>query len=118
MPVEDAKLPPELLKKIQTGTSFEKTAEETLSNLDYEWTHDANTLVQQITELHIATIIQCTLLESFLSEQATRFIAMDNATRNADNFLSSLKLHYNKLRQAKITKELIELLGNFDGFSS
>ena len=39
---------------------------------------------------------------------------MDNATRNADTFLDSMQLHYNKARQAKITKELTELAGAFE----
>jgi len=38
---------------------------------------------------------------------------MDSSTRNADKLLETTKLEYNKLRQAKITKELIELVGSF-----
>ena len=53
------------------------------------------------------------LFDSLLGEQAARFIAMDGATRNANSLLESMKLEYNKLRQAKITKELTELTPNF-----
>ena len=38
---------------------------------------------------------------------------MDNATRNAQNLLQKAHLQYNKLRQAKITKEITELSGSF-----
>jgi F-type H+-transporting ATPase subunit gamma len=37
---------------------------------------------------------------------------MDNATRNAQTLLEETTLHYNKLRQAKITKELTELVSS------
>lgn len=53
------------------------------------------------------------LFESLLSEQAARFLSMDGATRNAESLLETTKLQYNKLRQAKITKELSELTGSF-----
>lgn len=48
--------------------------------------------------------------ESLLSEQAARFLSMDTATRNATTLLEETQLQYNKLRQLKITKELIELI--------
>lgn len=51
------------------------------------------------------------LFESLLAEQAARFLSMDAATRNASMLLEDTKLHYNKMRQLKITKELIELIG-------
>lgn len=50
------------------------------------------------------------LYESLLSEQAARFLSMDTATRNATTLLEETQLQYNKLRQLKITKELIELI--------
>ena len=54
------------------------------------------------------------LLESMIAEAAARFISMDSSTRNAKNMLDSTKLQYNKLRQAKITKELIELSSSME----
>ena len=53
------------------------------------------------------------LFQSLLSEQASRFVAMDNATGNADKFLEQLTIGYNKARQAMITKELSELTASF-----
>ena len=52
------------------------------------------------------------LFESLLAEHAARFISMDTATRNAQTLLEETQLQYNKLRQAKITKELTELVSN------
>lgn len=57
--------------------------------------------------------IQTILFESLLAEQASRFIAMDQATRNAQNLYDATMLSYNKLRQTKITQELTELGSSF-----
>lgn len=51
------------------------------------------------------------LLESFLSEQAARMFAMQNATNNAKDIIEGFKLEYNKTRQARITSELLDITG-------
>lgn len=51
------------------------------------------------------------LLESYLSEQAARMIAMQNATSNAKEITLDLRLEYNKTRQAKITSEILDIAG-------
>ena len=50
------------------------------------------------------------MLESAAGEQAARMAAMDNATRNASEMIAKLTLTYNRVRQAYITKELIEII--------
>ncbi len=49
------------------------------------------------------------LLEAKASEQSARMVAMKNATDNAKQLIKDLTLEYNKLRQANITKELLEI---------
>ncbi len=49
------------------------------------------------------------LLESFVSEQAARMIAMQNATDNAKDIIEELTLEYNKARQARITSEILDI---------
>jgi F-type H+-transporting ATPase subunit gamma len=49
------------------------------------------------------------LLEAKASEQSARMVAMKNATDNAQQLIKDLTLEYNKLRQANITKELLEI---------
>jgi F-type H+-transporting ATPase subunit gamma len=49
------------------------------------------------------------LLEAKASEQSARMVAMKNATDNAKQIIKDLTLEYNKLRQANITKELLEI---------
>jgi F-type H+-transporting ATPase subunit gamma len=49
------------------------------------------------------------LLESKASEHSARMVAMKNATDNAKQMIKDLSLEYNKLRQANITRELLEI---------
>ena len=49
------------------------------------------------------------LLEAKASEHSSRMVAMKNATDNAGQLIKDLTLEYNKLRQANITKELLEI---------
>ncbi len=51
------------------------------------------------------------LLESYLSEQAARMFAMQNATNNARDIIEGFKLEYNKTRQSQITNELLDIGG-------
>jgi F-type H+-transporting ATPase subunit gamma len=49
------------------------------------------------------------VLESRASEHSSRMVAMKNATDNAKQMIKDLSLEYNKLRQAAITNELLEI---------
>ena len=80
---------------------------------DYEWQNNPHEILETLSQMCLRTKIHMTLFESLHGEQAARFIAMDNATRNANKFLDSMQLQYNKARQAKITKELTELSAHF-----
>ncbi|HZD47355.1 MAG TPA: ATP synthase F1 subunit gamma [Silvibacterium sp.] len=51
------------------------------------------------------------LLNAKASEQSARMVSMKNATDNADNLVRTLTLEYNKMRQGKITQELLEIAG-------
>lgn len=84
---------------------------------DYEWNHTPNELLDILSQDYLTVTVRSALFESLVGEQAARFIAMDNATRNAKTFLTSMNLQYNKLRQGKITKELTELAGAFESQS-
>jgi F-type H+-transporting ATPase subunit gamma len=65
-----------------------------------------NGLVPRYLEAEVFRI----LLESAAAEHAARMTAMDSATRNASDLIDSLTLEMNKIRQASITKELIEIV--------
>ena len=82
------------LKKGDVEYLFEPNATEVLSNL---LPHYVNFQVYQF------------LLEAKASEHSSRMVAMKNATDNAKQLIKDLTLEYNKLRQANITKELLEI---------
>jgi len=80
---------------------------------DYVWEQPPYELLDELVHLFIESTLHYLLFQSLLSEQAARFLSMDNATRNAEGLLEETELKYNKLRQAKITKELTELSSSF-----
>lgn len=70
---------------------------------------NAMTLLPELLKHYVEMRVYQAMLESFVSEQASRMIAMQNATDNAKEIISGLKLEYNKTRQAKITSELLDI---------
>ncbi|MEW6509689.1 MAG: ATP synthase F1 subunit gamma [Bacteroidota bacterium] len=58
------------------------------------------------------------LLESNAAEEGARMAAMENATENARELITSLQLQYNKARQASITKELLEVVAGAEALSA
>lgn len=68
-------------------------------------------LVPSLLTHYVEMSLYQLFLESFLSEQAARMIAMQNATNNAKDIIEELRLEYNKTRQSKITSELLDIVG-------
>lgn len=68
-------------------------------------------LLAQLLPTYIDAQIYRALLDTAASENAARMLAMDNATRNCNELISTLTLLYNKTRQASITSELIDIVG-------
>ncbi|MBI2871054.1 MAG: ATP synthase F1 subunit gamma [Candidatus Omnitrophica bacterium] len=63
-------------------------------------------------------VLRQALLEAFSAEQSARMMAMRNATDNADDMVKELTLTRNKVRQAQITKEIIEVVSGAEGLKS
>ena len=68
-------------------------------------------LLEQLLPTYVDAQVYRALLDTSASENAARMLAMDNATRNCDDMISTLTLLYNKTRQASITSELIDIVG-------
>ncbi|HJL84796.1 MAG TPA: ATP synthase F1 subunit gamma [Candidatus Marinimicrobia bacterium] len=81
---------------------------QTLSERLYEPSKDD--LICSLIPRHMNVEMWKYLLESYASEQAARMVAMDNATENAGELIHDLRLEFNKLRQAAITKEVLEII--------
>lgn len=85
-----------------------------LHNIDYIYEPDIYSILETVIPKHLNVQIWRILLESNAAEQGARMTAMENATENAEEIKSKLTLHYNRARQAAITKELSEIVGGAD----
>jgi F-type H+-transporting ATPase subunit gamma len=75
-----------------------------------DWEPEGERLVGVILPLYVESQLHHALHESQAAEQAARMMAMDNATKNAEELVNDLVLVLNKIRQAGITKELLEIM--------
>jgi F-type H+-transporting ATPase subunit gamma len=66
-------------------------------------------VLEQLLPRYVATRLFQAVLESKASEESSRMVAMKNATENADELIDDYTLAYNKVRQANITREMIEI---------
>lgn len=78
---------------------------------DYIFEPDQKHILDELLPKYLEVQVWRTLLESNTAENAARMIAMDNATTNANELMKYLELQFNKARQAKITKEMLEIVG-------
>jgi F-type H+-transporting ATPase subunit gamma len=78
--------------------------------VDYIYEQVPDELFGEILPKYIGIEIFHALLESVAAEHAARMTAMDSATNNASDMIDSLTLAMNRARQAKITKEIIEIV--------
>jgi F-type H+-transporting ATPase subunit gamma len=77
---------------------------------DYIYEPDAHSLFDGLLPRYVGWQIWHALLESAAAEHGARMAAMDGATSNADEMIESLTLFMNRVRQASITKEIIEVV--------
>jgi len=80
------------------------------SAVDYLFEPDPQQLLELLLPMHVAVQVQRALLESSAAEHAARMQSMDSATRNAKEMVDRLTLYMNKVRQAAITREIIEVV--------
>ena len=69
----------------------------------------AEQVLSAVLPIYVDVVVYQVLLEAKASEHSSRMVAMKNATDNAMQLIKDLTLEYNKLRQANITKELLEI---------
>jgi F-type H+-transporting ATPase subunit gamma len=69
----------------------------------------ADAVLRQLLPRYVVTRLFQAILEVTASEQSARMVAMKNATENAQELIEDLTLTYNKVRQANITREMIEI---------
>lgn len=76
---------------------------------DFAFEPQAELMIDQLLTKHFAVQVYRAMQESVAAEHGARMNAMENATRNAGEQIRNLTLYYNKVRQAAITTELIEI---------
>lgn len=88
------------------------------ANVDYIFEPSKDEIVQTLIPQSLKVQFYKAVLESNASEHGARMTAMDKATDNAGELLKSLKLTYNRTRQAAITTEILEIVGGAEALAS
>jgi F-type H+-transporting ATPase subunit gamma len=79
--------------------------------VEYLYEPDAETILGALLPRHVEVQVYRALLESAAGEQGARMTAMEAATKNAQEMIGLLTIQYNKARQERITKELLDIVG-------
>src|ERR1043166_788848 len=109
--VMTANLKVEKLLPVEPGTeSPDGNSQEPQTQVDYIYEQAPEKLLAALLPKYVETQILRAMLESCAAEYAARMAAMESATRNAGEVIQGLTLHMNKVRQAAITKEIIEIV--------
>ena len=80
------------------------------SQTDYIYEQPVEKLLDRLLPRYVETTVLRAMLESSAAEYAARMTAMESATKNAGEVIQGLTLHMNKVRQAAITREIIEIV--------
>ena len=93
----------------KAGSASGGKAEGGETYVDYIFEPDPQSIFGNLLPNYCMTRVQMVLAESFASEHGSRMISMGAATKNAEEMIEHLTLVMNKLRQATITKEMLEI---------
>src|ERR1700719_3381708 len=87
-----------------------KQSEQGSAQIDYIYEQPPEHLLGKLLPKYVETQVLRAMLESSAAEYAARMTAMEAATKNAGEVIEALTLHMNKVRQAAITTEIIEIV--------
>jgi F-type H+-transporting ATPase subunit gamma len=76
----------------------------------FEYVPSQEEVFDALAPLYVKGIVYGCMVEAYASEQSARIAAMDEASKNAEEMLETLQLHYNRVRQAGITQEMSEIV--------
>jgi len=108
--VMSANLAVEKLLPVDPEQVKEGSEEPSSSQVDYIYEQPEEQLLDKLLPRYVESQVQRAMLESSAAEHAARMTAMESATKNAGEVIEALTLHMNKVRQAAITKEIIEIV--------
>jgi len=89
---------------------FERLEQKDQNYSTYEFEVEAETFINRLIDLYLNYQLYRAMLESNAAEHFARMVAMDNATRNADDLVKTWTLIFNKARQESITYELVDIV--------
>jgi F-type H+-transporting ATPase subunit gamma len=78
--------------------------------VDYIFEQPPNQILEALLPRYVETEVYRSMLETGAAEHAARMMAMEAATSNASDMIETLTLYMNRVRQASITKEIIEVV--------
>lgn len=100
---------------IEAGS--ESNVEEEAAGSIYEFLPSPESILEEVVPTSFKVKLFKCFLDSAVSEQIARRIAMKAATENADDLIKSLSMQYNRARQGRITNELMDLIGGVNAIS-
>ena len=99
-----------LLEPVDTAAADEEAKKFGTAEVDYIYEEPAEELFNGLLPQYVSSMLYHAMTESVAAEHAARMTAMDSATNNASDMIDSLTLLMNRVRQAAITKEIIEIV--------
>ncbi|MFZ0216142.1 MAG: ATP synthase F1 subunit gamma [Candidatus Dormiibacterota bacterium] len=103
---------------VRTLLPIEIPGAEAGSHTDYEYEPEPETVLDALLPRYVETEVYQAVLENQASFHSARMIAMQNATNAADDMIRSLTLTANKVRQAAITTELMEIVSGAESLNA
>jgi F-type H+-transporting ATPase subunit gamma len=100
--------------KLYPFTIPESTTASTSMNVETLFEPSGSEILNQLIPMTISSSIYRMVLSSKAAEQASRRLAMENATDNAEDIIENLTLKFNQSRQAAITQEISEIVAGAD----
>jgi F-type H+-transporting ATPase subunit gamma len=98
------------IEPADTAEADEEARKFGTAEVDYIYDEPPEELFDGLLKQYIFAMLYHAMTESVAAEQAARMTAMDSATNNASDMIDDLTLHMNRVRQAAITKEIIEIV--------
>ncbi|MGA2886732.1 MAG: FoF1 ATP synthase subunit gamma [Terracidiphilus sp.] len=98
------------IEAVDTAEADDEARKFGTAQVDYIYEQPAEELFNGLLPQYISSMLYHAMTESVAAEHAARMTAMDSATNNASDMIDALTLHMNRVRQAAITKEIIEIV--------
>ncbi len=103
------------LGSIDSGDTTDEPASGT--NTEYEFLPSAESILEEVVPTSFKVKLFKCFLDSAVSEQVSRMIAMKGATENAGDMIKQLSMTYNRARQSQITGEIMEIIGGVEALN-